>query len=354
MHSLLKRQIRKYLPENLSINPEMETFLSSIAASYENFDEQLMMNQRATAISSEELFVANRKLREEAKSQKKILEALEGAMASLHRNTPGSPSEQLLREQTFDPIKLAKHIEQQAYEIACITGEKDLLLTNLEHRNEALNNYAHMVSHDLKSPIRNMDALLNWIKNDDAIHFTDSSKSNIELLFQNLGKMDALINGILTHATIDSLEEQTTEVDIDLLIDEIKNTVYVPDNVSISCSKKLPVLKAQKFIMEQLFQNLITNAISATEHLEKGEIIVDVQDKDDFWEFSVKDNGKGIPEQYQADIFDMFKKLENNYSAAGIGLSLVKKIVNLNEGDICLTSEVNKGTTFFFTLKKQK
>ncbi|NJB71045.1 signal transduction histidine kinase [Saonia flava] len=352
MHSLLKRQIRKYLPENLSNNPEIEVFLESVESSYKNFDEQVMMIQRATAISSEELFVANRKLRKEAESQKKILQALEGAMVSLYRNNPNTESEAMFRAQSFDPIKLAKDIEDQAQEIARITSEKDVLLTNLEQQNEALNNYAHMVSHDLKSPIRNMDALLNWIKEDDAKNFTDSSKSNIDLLFQNLAKMDALINGILTHATIDSLEEKATEMDLNLLVDEIKNTVFIPDNVSISCSKKLPSLKAQKFTLEQLFKNLITNAISASEHLESGEIFIDVEDKDDFWEFSVKDNGKGIPEQYKANIFDMFKKLEDNYSATGIGLSLVKKIVNLYEGDIWLTSEVNKGTTFFFTLKK--
>ena len=101
-----------------------------------------------------------------------------------------------------------------------------------------------------------------------------------------------------------------------------------------------------------MFQNLIDNAIRYNKTA-KGIIEIGVKDKDEYWEFYVKDNGIGIEEVYFDKIFKTFEKLENNMESTGIGLSIVKKIVDLYGGKIWLISELNKGTTFYFTLKKQ-
>lgn len=347
MHSLLKRQIKKFLPKELSEHPEMEVFFDSISKSYSDFDEKLKMIQRATSLSSEELYLANQRLNKETESQRKVLESLSRAVASMRDKT----SDRVNGQFDFNPQKLVEDIEKQAHMLVEITAEKDMLLKNLEQQNESLNNYAHMVSHDLKSPIRNVHSLVSWVFEDGHEEFKQQSQENVQLIFQNLSKMDSLIDGILRHSTIDSIQESATIVDLNLLIDEIERTIYVPGNVTIKKSKNLPKLFTGKYRIEQLFKNLMTNAITATEDNEEGCVMIDVKEEKDGWLFTVTDNGKGIPKHLQTGIFGMFKKLENNSGATGIGLALVKKIINYYKGDIWLSSEEGMGTTFFFTIK---
>ncbi len=347
MHSLLKRQIKKFLPKELLEHPEMEVFFDSVSKSYSDFDEKLKMIQRATSLSSEELYLANQRLNKEAESQRKVLESLSRAVASMQDKT----SDRVNGQFDFNPQKLVEDIEKQAHMLVEITAEKDMLLKNLEQQNESLNNYAHMVSHDLKSPIRNVHSLVSWVFEDGAEAFKEKSKDNVQLIFQNLAKMDGLIDGILRHSTIDSIQENATIVDLNLLIDEIERTIYIPENVTIKKSKNLPRLFTGKYRIEQLFKNLMTNAITATEDNEEGCVMIDVKEEKDGWLFTVTDNGKGIPKHLQNGIFGMFKKLENNSGATGIGLALVKKIINYYKGDIWLSSEEGMGTTFFFTIK---
>jgi len=354
MHLLLKRQIRKYLPEDLRDHPEMVQFIEAISKSYHNHDEKLSMIQRATTISSQELYEANEMLRKDADSQKKILKSLSRAIASLDKNVPDDESKAIEAIQGFDAIKLAKKIETQANELLQMSSEKDMLLKSLELQNESLNNYAHMVSHDLKSPIRNINALITWTIEDNPEMISAKSKDNFDLVLQNLTKMDALIDGILNHATIDTLDQEYNEIDVNQVIEEITRTIYVPAHIDIKVIDALPVIVGEKYKIEQLFKNLITNAIAATEHRDFGKISITAADKADFWEFAVTDNGKGIPEQHQTSIFNMFKKLENNAHATGIGLALVKKIVNGYQGNIWLNSKEEEGATFFFTLKKER
>ncbi|WP_435624542.1 sensor histidine kinase [Flagellimonas sp.] len=346
MHSLLKRQIRKHLPEDFRDNPLLEGFFNAISDSYSNFDEKITMIQRATSLSSKELFEANERLNKEAEAQRKVLKSLSQAVADAQHVNGGA------KAMKFDPLKLVEDIEQQAQKLVTITAEKDVLLHNLEQQNESLNNYAHMVSHDLKSPIRNVHSLVSWVFEEGKEKFNTESQANVELIFQNLTKMDSLIDGILKHSTIDSLQEQPVLVDLYALIEEIEDTIYVPESVSIRKSRMLPRLYTGKYRMEQLFKNLITNAITAVEDCESGLVVIDVKEEKGTWLFSITDNGKGIPEHLQAGIFDMFRKLENNSDATGIGLALVKKIINYYKGDVWLSSEKGSGTTFFFSINK--
>ncbi|WP_190810938.1 ATP-binding protein [Flagellimonas sp. S3867] len=347
MHSLLKRQIKKFLPTELAEHPELEVFFDSVSKSYSDFDEKLKMIQRATSLSSEELYNANLRLNKEAENQRKVLESLSRAVASMQDKT----SDRINGKLDVNPQKLVEDIEKQAHKLVEITAEKDMLLKNLEQQNESLNNYAHMVSHDLKSPIRNVHSLVSWVFEDGQKVFKEQSKENVQLIFQNLAKMDSLIDGILRHSTIDSIQENASTVDLNELIAEIERTIYVPENVTIKKSRHLPKLLTGKYRIEQLFKNLITNAIAAAEDKEDGSIMIDVKEEYDGWLFSVTDNGKGIPKHLQTGIFGMFKKLENNSGATGIGLALVKKIINFYKGDIWLSSEEGMGTTFFFTIK---
>ena len=330
MHSLLKRQLRKYLSSDLERHPDMERFLEAIDKSYENHDEKLSMLQRASMISSDELYDANRKLQKEALQQKNILVSLENAIRSLTEN--------LNEEELF-----GQNIKD---------AEKDELLKSLENQNQSLNNYAQMVSHDLKSPIRNINALMSWIMDDEKEKFSDASKENCSLVSQNLTKMDKLITGILNHATMGETEEHRVSFDVDNVLKEIVQTIYVPENITFAYADNLPQMLFERARLEQLFMNLFTNAVTATENVENGVIKIGYEPDEIFWKFSVTDNGRGIPEKHQEGIFKMFKKLETTNNATGIGLAIVKKIAVLYEGDVWLESKENEGTTFFITLKK--
>ncbi|MBO0592737.1 HAMP domain-containing histidine kinase [Cellulophaga sp. E16_2] len=353
MHSLLKRQIRKHLPENLKDSEEVTAFLEAINNSYEDYDEKADMVQRAMNISSAELFQANKVLRLESESQRKTLTILEKAIRILN-DTKITKNEETSTKDSLgiDALELAAKIEKQAKDIIKMTAEKNALLKNLERQNASLNDYAHMVSHDLKSPIRNINALMCWILEDEKEKFSSASIINCNLVSQNLQKMDALIDGILRHAVIDSLEEEQIQLNLNNLIEEIKKTIFIPENIQVRIYGKLPTFLTEKYKVEQLFKNLITNAVTATEHVDQGLIIIQHIDDTNFWKFSVTDNGKGIAKKHQESIFNMFKKLENDSKASGIGLALVKKVVNIYDGDIWLESEENKGTTIYFTLKK--
>lgn len=352
MSSLLDRQIRKFLPEHLKDSAEMAQFLEAVGKSYENYDDKLTMIQRATKISSNELYNANRELEAEAQRQKKVLSSLEEAVKSLNSNL----EEGNVKESEILPVdveKLAFHIKNLASDVTRVTDEKSILLKDLEAQNESLNNYIHMVSHDLKTPIRNIHALMSWILEEEKCKFSENSKTNCNLVADNLTKMDNLISGILSHATVEQNTEKRSNIDMQSLLGDIIKKLEIPEKVSLHINNNLPVIPIQKLWAEQIFINLIENAVTATEHIDNPKIEIDFIEDEEFWKFSVKDNGKGIPEKHKVKIFEMFSKLENGSNAAGVGLALVKKITGLLNGNVWLESKTDMGSTFYITLKKE-
>jgi light-regulated signal transduction histidine kinase (bacteriophytochrome) len=347
MNSLLKRQIRKFLSEALKENKDLEAFLNAIDLSYNNFDDQFSMIQRAMKISSEELFEANRKLQRETKEQKELIDKLKNVINRLKFFDSNSESKE---DKELNGKELVDFIENQAKEIVKINNQREILLKELEYQNQELSDYAHMVSHDLKSPLRSIDSLTALLNEDYNDKIDENGKQSLDLIRSNVYKMDALINGILEYSTIGKSRVEVYDVNIDKLIDDISESLHKPDHFSI-IKNNLPVIKGDKYRLKQLFQNLITNALSYNDK-EKGIIEIGFKEQREFWEFYVKDNGKGINEKYFNKIFKIFEKLEINHKSTGIGLSIVKKIVNAYGGKIWLKSEISKGTTFYFTLKK--
>ncbi|CAL2079417.1 ATP-binding protein [Tenacibaculum sp. 190524A02b] len=231
--------------------------------------------------------------------------------------------------------------------------EKNVLLHQLEKNNEELKNFAHVVSHDLKSPLRSISALLSWIQEDNDGKFDEDTLTNFNALFNKIDRMDQLINGILKYSSIDKVNKGYQKVDINKLVNEIIDTIFIPENFIVEIKNPLPIIYGDKFKFHQLFQNLISNAIKYT-HKEKGIVTVDVEEHKSHYTFSIKDNGIGIDKKYHSKIFEVFETLEDpNENSTGIGLSIVKKIIDLYDGKIWLESEKGKGTTFFFKLKKK-
>lgn len=347
MNSLIKRQIRKYLPKHLHSNKDLEHFLDAVNRSYNTSDEQFTMLQRATTLSSEELFETSKRLKEETNSQRKVIDKLKNVIDTLRFYD----LEQDKPLESSDSLKLVDFIDNQTKEILKINQQKDILLKNLERQNSELNEYAHMISHDLKSPLQSIEALTVWLKQDYESVLDVQGQKSIELIRQNVEKIDTIVKAIHKYSNIKKIDNKVKEIDLNLLVaNTIKELNYAKD-VIINIPQKLPIIKGEKNNLEILFSSLISNATKFNDKSDK-KIEIGFLDKKDFWQFSIRDNGKGIEEKYFDKIFIAFSKLENDYESAGIGLSIVKKIVETYLGKIWIESKPNIGTTFYFTLKK--
>lgn len=341
MNSLLKRQIEKKLKNGLN---DIDQFFSAVDDSYNNFEDQIAMLQRAMKISSDELYEANQKLRDEAEGLKEINKNLQSIMNSMNLDNKFMANP--------DKLNSADYIKEQSLEIIKINLQREELLKNLEKQNKALDEYAHMVSHDLKAPLRSIDTVINWCIEDNKENIDAKSRKSLDLILFNVEKMDLLINGILNYSSIEKQESENRFLDLKILIDEIIRSINVPANIEIKFNKQLPKVYGNHFRFQQLFQNLLQNAINYNDK-EKGLITIDFIEREDEYEFAVTDNGIGIDKKYKDKIFDVFAKLNSNTKSTGIGLSIVKKIIDLYGGKIWLKSQEAIGTTFYFTLPKQ-
>jgi signal transduction histidine kinase len=229
------------------------------------------------------------------------------------------------------------------------TKEIELALQSLEEKNEKLNDYAHAVSHDLKAPIRNINALVNWVKDDNEKIIDVSSKESLDLVLFNLEKMDNLIKGILDYSTIDKVETMSSWINLNEVIDEILKSILIPSHFKINVANNLPKIFGNTHKIKQIFQNLIQNAINYNNNENPFVEIKYTEDENNHL-FTIKDNGIGIKMVHQDKIFQTFTKLHENSQSSGLGLSIVKRIVETLDGKIWLESEINIGTTFFFTL----
>lgn len=234
-----------------------------------------------------------------------------------------------------------KHLEQQ----------KETLLKRLEKSNEDLQEYAHVVSHDLKSPLRSIYALVDWIREDNNDTFNDETKQNLTLINATLEKMDQLISDVLEYSSVSSEERAKDSISLNSVLEDIQQLLYIPKNFSIQVSNSLPFIYGNRARLQQLFQNLISNAIRHS-NKKQGFVKVGSKDMGSHYEFFVQDNGIGIDEKHHRKIFKIFQSLHYNKASSGVGLSIVKKIVESYQGEIWLESTPNIGTTFYFTLKK--
>jgi signal transduction histidine kinase len=229
--------------------------------------------------------------------------------------------------------------------------KKEELLKYLSLQNEELSEYAQVVSHDLKAPLINIHTLINWFIDDHKEALGESFFNPLNEVLFNVERMDFLIKGILDYSMIDRLELEDTEINFNVLIQEVLKMVLIPANIKVTIQENLPSFSGNTFKFKQVFQNLIQNAIKFNDK-EDGTIEVGLTEKNEYFEFFVKDNGIGIKAAYFDRIFKVFTKLESTSSSSGIGLSIVTKIIKYYKGAIWLESKEGIGTTFYFTILK--
>ncbi|MDA9343475.1 PAS domain S-box protein [Algibacter sp.] len=236
-------------------------------------------------------------------------------------------------------------------ELKMLQLQKENLVIELEKSNDELQEYAHIVSHDLKSPLRSIDALISWIKEDNKDKLDEVSIENFKHIETTLEKMELLISDVLEYSSVGFSDQEKNLVNLDDVVHGLIDMMYKPDHVKVEVLNKLPTLTGDKTKLQQVFQNLISNAINFIDK-DQGFVKIKVEELPAHYQFSVQDNGMGIEEKYHDKIFKIFHAVNKSKDSTGIGLSIVKKIVDLHDGKIWLESKPNMGTTFFFTIKK--
>jgi PAS domain S-box-containing protein len=218
--------------------------------------------------------------------------------------------------------------------------------------NKSLNEYAHVVSHDLKSPLRSIHTLISWIQEDSEKEFSGQTQEYLNRIKDKVEKIDNLIQGILTYSKVEVHKRAVEKIDLNEVVRNTVETIYIPKNITVTITNALPTMETNSFIMYQLFQNLISNAVNYNDK-EKGVIEIASTQSAKYYIFSVKDNGIGIDLKYQEKIFQMFESYSKNAQSTGIGLAIVKKIVDQYNGKIWLESQEGIGTTFYIKMPKK-
>jgi two-component system, sensor histidine kinase and response regulator len=223
----------------------------------------------------------------------------------------------------------------------------------IEKVNKQLDQFVYIVSHDLKAPLRAISGLASWIENDLKNYDNPSVKEKLDLLVNRVGRMQNMITGILNYSRARRTKEEKEDVDIKELLESIIDLLSPPENIKIRIPDKLPTLKTERIKIQQVFQNLISNAIKYNDKPE-GIIEIYVQEQPEKCIFTVKDNGSGIPKEFYESIFQIFQtvKPKDEVESTGVGLTIVKTIVEDQGGTIKVESEVGKGTSFIFDWKK--
>ncbi len=228
------------------------------------------------------------------------------------------------------------------------------IVRELRRSNKELQDFAYVTAHDLKAPLRGIGTLTDWITSDYADRLDEEGRHHLGLLKGRVARMSELIDSILHYSEIGRTTRRIESVDLNALLSEVIGQLSPPEHIQINVDADLPTLISEKARLIQLFQNLIGNAIKYM-NKPQGRVEVGCIDQDDYWRFHVTDNGPGIDQKYFTKIFQMFQTLtrRDELESTGIGLAVVKKIVDLYGGNVWIESTVGEGTTFYFTLPKQ-
>ncbi|MEW8508715.1 MAG: CHASE domain-containing protein [Candidatus Thiodiazotropha sp.] len=270
-----------------------------------------------------------------------------------------------VEERTSQLWEVVQALNQEVVERKSAEQELQQLNETLEHhianrtaeserKAQYLEQFAYVTSHDLKAPLRAVSNLAQWIEEDLEDKLEDASKEQLALLRDRVKRMHDLIEGLLEYSRVGRTSEPENSLDSRELVEEIIDSLSPEEGFSIKIKGKMPTLTADRLQLGQVFSNLISNSLKHHGG-KKGRIRIRCDDSERFYQFSVCDDGQGIAPQYHKKVFMIFQTLESSdfESSTGIGLALVKKIVEEHGGTIKLRSEPGEGACFFFTWPKQ-
>ncbi|HEY1112612.1 MAG TPA: ATP-binding protein [Chitinophagaceae bacterium] len=223
----------------------------------------------------------------------------------------------------------------------------------LKRKNEELDKYAYIASHDLKAPLRGIDNVVSWIEEDHSGELSPKVTEYLGLIKGRIRRAENLIGGILMYSRIGKEQVVKERVDVGELIGEVKESIYVDSSTEIVLPNPLPVLYTEKIPLVQVFSNLLSNAVKYSDK-EKGKVTVRCREEEGRYHFTITDNGPGIAKAYHDKIFVIFQTLQerDRFESTGVGLAIVKKILDDRKERITLVSAPGEGASFTFTWSK--
>ncbi len=245
-------------------------------------------------------------------------------------------------------------LARRAKELTQLSENLKATTARLEEGNRELEQFNYVVSHDLKAPLRAIASLSEWIEEDLQGQLTNESRRNMQLLRGRVCRLEALINGLLQYSRLGRTKLNFELVPVAELLTEVIDSLSLPSSFSVVVEPPMPTLSTDRILLAQVFTTLINNAITH-HHRSQGRVQITVSEKEDFYEFAVRDDGPGIDERFYKKIFIIFQTLEprDKREGTGIGLALVKRIVERQGGHIWVVSKVEKGSTVSFTWPKE-
>jgi signal transduction histidine kinase len=232
-----------------------------------------------------------------------------------------------------------------------MSDKLSLNITELEKRNAELNQFAYVVSHDLKAPVRGIYNVIQWIEEDLDQEISPAMRKYLDIIPQRIERMEDLIDGLLDYARISREKPVKEETDVNVMVDELAEMI-IPKEFEFS-HEHLPELWTEKLLLQQVFSNLMSNAVKYTPST-NGRIEISCVEKENYYEFTVGDNGSGIDREYHEKIFVIFQTLREKHDkeSTGIGLAIVKKIIEEKRCSINVDSSAGNGSKFIFTWPK--
>ncbi|WP_303904737.1 PAS domain-containing sensor histidine kinase [Thiohalomonas denitrificans] len=231
--------------------------------------------------------------------------------------------------------------------------ERQRTMEILQQRDAELEEFAYVASHDLKGPLRNAHALSSWIEEEIGGNLSDEGVHHMQLMRARLQRMDELINATLEFSRAGHAAGGTHDISPFELAGQIANQQGLPESFRFSASPTMPRIRTNQTLFTQVLTHLIGNAVEHHDRAD-GHVWMSCRDLHGFWEFSVVDDGPGIPTEYHQHIFHMFQRgpVPQHHNGYGIGLAIVKKVVERVGGHIEVDSAPGWGTTFRFTWPK--
>ena len=221
--------------------------------------------------------------------------------------------------------------------------------TELERSNRSLDEFAHVVSHDLKAPLRGIANAAAWVIEDLGDALPDEARSNLDLMREQIRSMQKMIAGVLRYARAGRGHAEPETIDVRALLEEIVTLLHPGKDATITIDTEMPTIRTARAPLQQVFQNLLDNAIK---HARRNDVRVRVRCRPagEFYEFSVSDNGAGIPRRHQERIWGLFNNLAATHGieGTGIGLAVVRRVVESQGGRIWVESAEGAGATFKF------
>jgi two-component system, sensor histidine kinase len=258
--------------------------------------------------------------------------------------------EQKVKEQTIQLI----HANKEEHKARL---EADHANVELGKKNQELEQFVYIASHDLREPLRTTSGFVELLRKQYQGKLDEEADTYISFITKATGRMALLIDDLLDYSGTGNKKDFQT-VDCNVVLQDVLfdlGTVLTETGVEITADQ-LPVIYAYPTGIKQLFQNLITNGIKFRKKNEVPKIRIGAEVNEDGWKFSFSDNGIGIEQQHAERIFVIFHRLHtrNEYEGSGIGLAHCRKIVDLHQGRIWVESEFGTGSTFYFTIHKNK